>query len=92
MTDVVSLATGKPAAEPVEAIVEVLEWLLRDARAGTLRGFAYVSLHGGHRVGSGWEYARTTPDDGIMSPEGHAIASGIAGLAYRFTRAAYSTY
>lgn len=76
MAEVVGLRGAVPVGAPVAEVVEVLEDLLERARAGRLRAVAYVAVGADGAVGTGW---KVPPEGG-----GHAVASGILTLGWRY--------
>jgi hypothetical protein len=86
MAEVVGLRGVVPVGEPVAEVVEALEGLLERARSGRLRAVAYVTVGADGAVGTAWSLP---PELGHVSRgvEGHALASGILSLGWRYGEA-----
>jgi len=57
------VAVLKPAGtEPVKEVVDCLERLLAEAKAGTLRSFSYAVVRTGSAIGTGWMLDPKAPD------------------------------
>jgi hypothetical protein len=54
MAEVHRLTNAGPIVEPVAEIIEELEKLLAEARAGEIKGFAYFLVDGADCVGTNW--------------------------------------
>lgn len=75
MGNVFSIGGATPPGQPVEDIVELLERLLEEAKAGDIRGIAYaISLNNGCKA-TGWEEA-----DGSRDP----LCTAIGILQHRY--------
>lgn len=80
-------AAAPDTPQPAANVVSLLESLLRSARAGELRAFAFAGVRDGFgdRVLRGW--ARDE-----MGVEHHALAAGIGDLQFAYARERYDFF
>jgi hypothetical protein len=74
--EVKSIFGGPSPLEPVDGVIEDLERLLAEAKAGTLVAFAYVSVKRDEVLGTGWAGGHGTR---------HLLGSGVGMLHHRYT-------
>ena len=75
MSEVVPLRGERLPGQPDQSVVEDLEALLADAKAGTLIGFAYAGVKVSGVTCTGWSGAAGTR---------HPLSSAIAMLQHRY--------
>ena len=82
MTNVISLTGDALPNEPVPEVVSLLEQMLQEAKAGRLRGVAYVAVRdvfgSGMHVMEGWKGGLNIRNE---------LAMGIMMLQYSFAQA-----
>ena len=77
MAEVVKLrADCGDGAEPSTELIEVVEDLLRRARAGDIQAICYATVRGNGNVSTGWH--------GADLGHTHKMAAGISFLEHRF--------
>lgn len=75
------LTNAGPILEPDKEIVELLERLLGEAKAGDIKGFGFFLVNGVDTVSTGWK-SGCAPINGMVA--------GAARLNFRVCRAAHS--